>query len=159
MIDQFGNWRADFPGQQPFQDPQFVRLYGQQPTQPTQTGQQSTPQVQRSAAMTLPTIHAEIVQVEGEAAATQYPVGAGMSQMMMAKDESAIYIKEATVNGYTLNVFEKRPPAPQAAPFNPAEYVRLDALPEIVEKQVQAVLAAIQPAKTARGKKETEATE
>ena len=158
MVDQFGNWRPDFPGQQPYMDPQFARFYGQQPAQ---TARQVEPQQQTvaAAAMTPPTIHAEIVQVEGEAAAAQYPVGAGMSQMMIARDESAIFVKTATASGYTLDVFEKRPPAPQPAPFNPAEYVRLDALPGLVTAEVQAALSAMQPTKTMRSKKETEAAE
>lgn len=160
MVDQFGNWRPDFPGQQPYMDPQFTRFYGQQ--SPGQSGQPAAPQTQRQAAasvMTPPTIHAEIVQVDGEQAATQYPVGAGMSQMMIARDDSAIFVKTATANGYALDVFEKRPPAPQPAPFNPDEYVRITALPGIVAAEVQAALAAMQPAKTGRGKKDSEAAE
>lgn len=158
MVDQFGGWRADYPGQQPWMDPQFTRVYGQQQNIP----QQNNPQQQQTAAspmMTPPTIHAEIVQVDGEQAAHQYPVGAGASQMMMAKDESAIFVKAATANGYTLEVFDKRPPAPTPPPFNPAEYVRLDALPGLVAAEVQAVVAAMQPTKATRPKKETEAAE
>ncbi len=134
----------------------------QQYQQPTQPVQQAAPQPQNSAlatAMTPPTIHAEIVQVDGETAATQYPVGIGMSQMMIARDDSAIFVKTATANGYTLDVFDKRPPAPQPVPFNPDEYVRLSALPELVAAEVQAAVAAMQPAKTTRSKKETEAAE
>lgn len=109
--------------------------------------------------MTPPTIHAEIVQVDGEQAAAQYPVGAGSSQMMIARDESAIFIKTGTANGYTLAVFARRPPAPESAPFNPAEYVRLDALPGLITAEVQAALAAMQPVKPARAKKDTGAAE
>lgn len=156
MVDQFGNWRPDFPGQQPYMDPQFTRFYGQQPGQ---ASRQPEPQHQTTApaAMTPPTIHAEIVQVDGDQAAAQYPVGAGASQMMIARDESAIFVKTATPNGYTLDVFEKRPPAPQAAPFNPAEYVRLEALPGIIAAEVQAAIVAMQPTKNTRAKNETEA--
>ena len=159
MVDQYGRWFPDYPGQQPFMDPQFTRLHGQQSAQ---AAQQGVPQPQQPATvgtMTPPTIHAEIVQVDGETAAAQYPVGAGMSQMMIARDESAIFVKTATANGYTLDVFEKRPPAPQAAPFNPAEYVRLDALPGIVAAEVQAAIAAMKPTRNARSKNETEAAE
>lgn len=158
MIDQFGAWRPDYPGQQPWMDPQFVRMYGQQNGQPVQ---QPAPQQQNAvaSAMTPPTIHAEIVQVDGEQAASQYPVGAGMSQMMMARDESAIFVKTATANGYTLDVFDKRPPAPTPPPFNPSEYVRIDALPALVAAEVQAAVAAMQPVKSTKPKKETEAAE
>lgn len=144
MVDTLGNWRPDFPGQQPYMDPQFVRIYGQPPAQ---TARQAEPQQQTApaVAMTPPAI--------------QYPVGAGMSQMMIARDETAIFVKTATANGYTLEVFDKRPPAPQPAPFNPDEYVRLSALPGIVAAEVQSVLAAMQPGKPTRPKKETEAAE
>lgn len=165
MVDQYGRWFPDFPGQQPYMDPQFARVHGQQ--QPTPAAQQpAPPQQQPSAAtaMTPPTIHAEIVQVDGEQAAEQYPVGAGASQMMIARDDSAIFVKTALPNGqYTLDVFVKRPPAPEAAPFNPSEYVRLDALPALVAAEVQAAMAALtplnSPTKSARGKKGTEETE
>lgn len=160
MVDQFCNWRPDYPGQQPWMDPQFARMYVQQ--HPVQTLQQPAQQQQQQAAqpmMTPPTIHAEIVQVDSEQAAAQYPVGAGMSQMMMARDESAIFVKTATANGYTLDVFDKRPPAPTPPPFNPSEYVRIDALPTLVAAEVQAAMATMQPTKAARTKKETEAAE
>lgn len=160
MVDQFGTWRPDFPGQQPWMDPQFVRMYGQQPAQTPQ--QPAQPQQQPQAApqtMTPPTIHAEIVQVDGEQVASQYPVGAGASQMMMARDESAIFIKEATQNGYRLVIYDRRPEAPPAPPFNPSEYVRLDALPDLVAVQVQAAVAAAMPAKQTRAKKDAEAAD
>lgn len=88
--------------------------------------------------MSPPTIHAEIVQVDGEQAAANFPVGAGASQMMMAKDESAIFVKTAGANGTTLDVFVKRPPAPPAPVFRPEEYIRKDE----AEKLIQAILAA-----------------
>lgn len=159
MVDQFGGWRADYPGQQPWNDPQFIRIYGQQQTstQPNSQSQQPT----ATTSMTRPIIHAEIVQVEDEQAAAQYPVGVGASQMMIARDESTIFVKTAMQNGkYTMDVFVKRPPAPEPTPFNPAEYVRLDALPALVAAEVRAAIAAtIQPVKPARGKKETEASD
>lgn len=94
--------------------------------------QQQQPQMQQAQTMTLPTIHAEIVQVENEQAAASYPVGAGSSQMMMARDDSAIYVKTATANGFTLDVFEKRVKSPQNAIFDPAEYVRKDEIETLV---------------------------
>ena len=97
---------------------------------------QAQPQPQQ---MTPPTIRAEIVQVEGEEAAKSFPVGAGTSQMMISRDETAIFIKSATTNGQTvLDVYEKRPPAPPAPVFDPSEYVRRDE----VERLVAAALAA-----------------
>lgn len=59
--------------------------------------------------MSPPTIHADIVQVSGEAEAMSYPVAAGSSQMMMDKDDSAIYIKFAYANSQpTLEIFRKQ---------------------------------------------------
>lgn len=98
-----------------------------------QAAQQQTAQM-----MTPPTIHAEIIQVDGESAAMNYPVGAGSSQMMIARDDSAIYVKTATPNGQaTLDVFVKRPQKPAQAAFDPENYVTRDEL----EKRLQAILA------------------
>lgn len=84
--------------------------------------------------MTLPTIRAEIIQVDGEQSAAQYPVGAGASQMMIARDDSAIFVKTVAQNGgsYTLDVFVKRPPAPPAPKFEPGDYVRKDELEALI---------------------------
>lgn len=162
MVNQYGQWIPDYPGQQPNMDPQFLRLYGQQ--QPgTQTAAQTQPMQQQ--AMTRPTIHAEIIQVsngeQGEQEVSQYPVGVGQSQMFIAQDESVIFVKEATANGCIIDVYPKRPPAPTPPPFNPAEYVRIDALPDIVAAEVQAALAAaMPPVRTVRTtKKEPEVAE
>ena len=77
----------------------------QQPMQP----QQPAPQ-----AMTPPMIHADIIQVAGEAEADAYPIAAGSPpQMMMSRDESEIYIKTMLASGqHELTVYAKRAPAP-----------------------------------------------
>lgn len=104
----------------------------QNPYQQQYQQQMQQYQQQQQVMMTPPTIHAEIVQVDGEQAASAYPVGAGMSQMMIARDDSAIYIKSATANGATLDVYVRRPPEPPAPKFDPAEYVRRDELAAIL---------------------------
>lgn len=112
------NPQSYFPvGYAAAQMPQQMQMPMYQP-QMSQPVQQTQPQM-----MTPPTIHAEIVQVDGEEAAANYPVGAGASQMMIAKDDSAIFVKTAGANGATLDVFVKRPPAPPAPAFDPALYV------------------------------------
>ena len=74
--------------------------------------------------MTPPTSRAEIVQVDNEQAAANYPVGAGASQMMIARDDSAIFVKTATPNGqYTLDVFLKRAPTPVEPPIDTKQVV------------------------------------
>lgn len=126
---------------QPYQamnNPAFPTGY--QPAWNPQTYQQQ----QMGQTMTPPTIRAEIVQVDGEEQAAQYPVGAGASQMMIAKDDSAIFVKTAGQNGTTLDVFVKRPPAPPA--------------PEpdfCTREEVEAMIAAALPKRPA--KKEAEA--
>lgn len=94
---------------------------------------------QQQQMMTPPTIRAEIVQVDNEQAAANYPVGAGASQMMIAKDDSFIAVKTATPNGqYTLDVFVKRPPAPPEPAFDPSLYVRRDEVAELIKNALTA---------------------
>jgi hypothetical protein len=64
--------------------------------------------------MTPPIVHADIIQVNGEQDAAAYPVAAGASQMMIARDESAIFVKTAYANGQTgMEVFVRRKQQPQ----------------------------------------------
>lgn len=127
---------------------QVAQAAFQQPNMTQQMpGTQMSPANQPAPMMTPPTIRAEIVQVEDEKAASNFPVGAGASQMMIARDESAIFIKSAMANGQTtLDVFEKRPPAPPAPAFDPEQYVRKDEL----EMLVSAALASQQSEQAAR---------
>lgn len=119
MIDRMGNWYPDYPGQQPLQDQAFVRTFG--------IGQQG--QAQQTPALTPPTIHADIVQVEGPEGIERYPLAAGATQMFMTKDEQLILIRTQLQNGqHTDEIYDRRPPAPPAAPINPADFVRRDEL-------------------------------
>lgn len=79
------------------------------------------PQQAQQQMMTPPTIHAEIVQVSNKSEAMNFPVGAGQAQMMMAKDDSAIFIKTAFANGQS-NIVEyiRKAPDPETPP---ADYV------------------------------------
>lgn len=52
--------------------------------------------------MTPPTIHAEIVQVGSKEEGKNFPVGVGSSQMMMMKDDSAIFIKTVLANNQSV---------------------------------------------------------
>lgn len=143
-------WNNGFPATYGQTFPQGYPMNQPNPyaQQMAQTGfQQPTAQQQPAQMMTPPTIRAEIVQVEDEKAASNFPVGAGASQMMIARDESAIFIKSAMANGQTtLDVFEKRPPAPPAPTFDPEQYVRKDEL----EMLVSAALATQQSEQAAR---------
>lgn len=69
----------------------YQPFYPQYQQPPIQQPQQQT--------MTPPTIRAEIIQVGSKTEAANFPVGAGQTQMMIMKDDSAIYIKSAFANG------------------------------------------------------------
>ena len=87
--------------------------------------------------MSPPTIRAEIVQVENEQAAANYPVGTGMSQMMIARDDSAIFVKSVSPNGATMDVYIRRPPAPPEPKFVPGEYVRKDEIAALIAEAMK----------------------
>lgn len=79
--------------------------------------------------MSPPTIHADIVQVSGEQEALNYPVAAGSTQMMIDRDDSAIYIKSAYANGQpTLEVYRKEEKTETPAP----DYVTKEELAELL---------------------------
>ena len=104
-----------FPINYPQYYPQQFQ-YPQQNMQPQNVQQQNLPQQNLGAAqmMTPPTIHAEIVQINGKDEAVNFPVGTGQSQMMMTKDDSAIFIKTAYANGQsTLIKYTKEEVKPQ----------------------------------------------
>lgn len=125
MMPAFNAFPATYPGQ--MYAPQYQPVY-----QPVQQQTQHPQQM-----MTPPTIRAEIVQVDGEDAAKTFPVGAGASQMMIARDDSAIFVKTAMANGQTtLDVYVKRPPAPPAPVFDPADYVRRDELESLIKAAI-----------------------
>jgi len=143
MVDRFGNWYPDFPGQQPFQDPAYMRAYSQQ-NQPAQQTQQQ--------GLTPPTIRAEIVQVDSLDAIDRFPMAAGTSQMFMTKDEAAIVVRSMYANGqHNDDIYDKRPPAPPAPTLNPADYVRKDELEALIADALQ---AQTDPRKTTTKKEE-----
>lgn len=132
MIDQLGRWYPDFPGQQPYQDPAYMRVMGQQQAQQAQQ-----PAAQQM--MTPPTIRAEIVQVDAMEAIDRFPMAAGTSQMFMTKDEKNIVVRSMYANGqHSDEIYDKRPPAPPAPTLNPADYVRKDELQALIAEAMQA---------------------
>lgn len=133
MLDRFGNWYPDYPGQQPHQDPAYMRVHGQQLQQNAQQDQQNRQM------MTPPTIRAEIVQVDNLAAIDRFPMAAGTSQMFITKDEGNIVVRSMYANGqHTDEIYDKRPPAPPAPVLNPDDYIRRDEFPALIAKVMQA---------------------
>lgn len=116
---------------------QPAQIYYPQQQQPIQQVQQP---VQQS--MTPPTIHAEIIQVENEQVAESHPMSAGTSQMMIAKDDSAIYVKTMYANGqYNMDVYLKRPATPKKPEIDMGAYVTRDEL----ENRLKEILKAQKP--------------
>lgn len=96
---------------------QFYQPQYQQPYNSFQSGNNQMQQQAQSQMMTPPTIHAEIVQIADRAEALNFPVGAGQAQMMIAKDDSAIFVKTAFANGQSnLVEYVKKAPEPQTPP-------------------------------------------
>lgn len=103
-----------YPGaaQMPMYGQQMAQPGFQQPLPGTQMSQANQP----SPVMTPPTIRAEIIQIEDEAAVDRFPLAAGASQMFMTRAEDKIIIKTMGQDGpMPLVVYEKRPPAPPCA--------------------------------------------
>ena len=93
---------------------QFYQPQYQVPYNSFQSGNNQMQQQAQSQMMTPPTIHAEIVQIADRAEALNFPVGAGQAQMMIAKDDSAIFVKTAFANGQSnLVEYVKKAPEPQ----------------------------------------------
>lgn len=90
-----------------------------QPQMQNQQYQQQTNQ------MSPPTIHAEIIQINGEQEVKDYPVAAGCTQMFMSKDDTSIFIKSAYANQPAQIVrYNKIEPIIE----NPPDYVTKDEL-------------------------------
>ena len=146
MINQFGQFIPDYPGQQYYQDPAYMRYIGQQ-------HQQTVPQMQQTQQPQQPqqsTRMVEVVPADTERAAQEFPVAAGATQMIIGRDDSFIAVKAVSVTGQvTFDIYDKRPPAPPVQPLNPDDYVRRD--------EISALIAdALKQAKTGRKTAPTE---
>ncbi len=171
MLDASGRWYPDWPGQQPYQDPAYIRAYGQNGFN-NQPGQQNgnfqngnnhnafQQQQQPTQMMTPPTIRAEIIQVDDETAVDRFPLAAGASQMFMTRAEDKIIIKTMGQDGpMPLVIYDKRPPAPPAPKFDPSEFMRRDEAQKIIAEQVETLLSAALTAQKAPQRKQTQEVE
>ena len=83
------------------------------------------------------TKYVEVAPVQSVQEAEAAPMAAGASSLFFANDDSFICVKSVGVNGQvSFNVYDKRPPAPAAPVFNPAEYVRKDELQTLIQAAV-----------------------
>ena len=121
MINQFGQFIPDYPGQQYYQDPSYMRYMAQQHQQPIHQAQQA--QQQPSSRMV------EVVPASSEQAAKEFPVPAGATQMIIGNDDSFIAVKAVSMTGQiTFDIYDKRPPAPPEKPIDLGLFVTRDEL-------------------------------
>ena len=156
MVDQYGRWYPDYPGQQPWQDPAYMRAVGQ-PAQGQHPGMQPGTQMaspNQPAQDPTPTIRTEIKQVDSIEAISKCPPAPGTTGAYMTKDDKIIVFRSMYANGeYTDKIYDERPPAPPAPKFNPAEYVRRDEAEKFIKETIAAYIASTQQAKLAKEEK------
>ena len=120
-----------------YQPAQIFYPQQQQPIQQHQSIQQPSQQM-----LTPPTIHAEIIQVDNEQVAENHPMQAGTSQMMIAKDDSAIFVKTMYANGqYNMDVYLKRPSSTKKPDIDMDAYITR----EEFEDRLKTILEAQKP--------------
>lgn len=147
MVDQYGNWRPDYLGQQPWMDPQFSRLYGQQQTagqtpqqqpimQPRQTmmqGQQ--PVMAQQTQSSFVSDNSNIIWVSDAKEADGYPLAPNSAVEMRDKNNQFLYVKQRDASGrpnmeaYRLTPIDLSQAVAtpvQSAQTSPVEYVPLD---------------------------------
>lgn len=154
MVDQYGRWYPDYMGQQPFQDPAYMRAIGQQvQNQQVQPGTQMSSANQQD--MT-PTIRTEIKQVDSIDAVSRTPPAPGTTGAYMTKDEQTIIFRSMYANGeYKDRIYDMRPPAPPAPKFDPALYVRRDEIASLVDDALAVRIAAAQQKQSQLTKEES----
>lgn len=145
MVNQYGQFIPDYPGQQPFQDPAYMRYISQQQHQQPFQGQQYQQQQAPQSRMT------EVFPAASEKTVLDFPVASGNTVLFIATDDSFTAIKEVSVAGQiTIQFYDKRPPAPSEKPFDPAVFVTREELD-------QRLAALSGPAKRPVKKEEIEA--
>lgn len=116
----------------------YQPFYPQYPQQPQPQQQMMTP----------PTIRAEIVQVGSKTEAANFPVGAGQTQMMIMKDDSAIFIKSAFANGQAnLDEYIRKPPEPEKPT---ADYITREEFEQRISALQRKVVSNEQPVSISR---------
>ena len=147
IAGRYGSYQGNYPASYaPTMNGYGMQGYGWPGMQ--QAGQAMQPVV-NTPQMTLPTVHADILQVEDEAAMELQPVNAGTSQMMISKDETVIGVKSVLANGEsTLDIYRKQPKA--AKPAEPDYITR-----EEFESRIAAMIRAAEPVREICNEPET----
>lgn len=110
----------------------YLQAYIQALQQQFPNAQQQAPQ------MSMPTIHADIIQVRGQDVVDRYSVGVGQSQMFITQDENTVFVKTGTENGHDLVIYDKRPPVPPAPVIDPQMYVTREELEKLLSSRKEA---------------------
>lgn len=124
MINSFGQFVPDYPGQQYYQDPAYIRYMGQQQAQarPQQNGGRSV----------------EVEPADSVQAALDFPVAAGATKIIIGKDDSFVVVKSVSVAGQvTVDVYDRRPPEQPAKAVDMGEYVRKDEIRALVAEAIR----------------------
>lgn len=113
MIDAYGRWFPDYPGQSMYQDPAYLRAIRQQPYQNAQNVpaiNQNTQQAQTPAqtANAQQSANNGLVWVQGMEGAKAHFVTAGATVMLMDSEGDRFYLKSSDMSGMPLplRVFE-----------------------------------------------------
>lgn len=111
-------------------NPYFPTGYNSYQPMAQQYGIPTPQQIQQPQSFSQPTIHAEIVQINGdEDEANKFPVPTGGTQMMINKTEDKIFIKTVYANNQSnLDVYIKQPNAPVQKQPNFDDFVTWDKL-------------------------------
>ena len=88
----------------------YLQQYMQMLQQMAGTMNQPAPVQPAPQPMTPEMIHADIVPVDRVEDVEKFSVGNGQSQMFMARDDSAIFIKTGSQRGSTIVCYDRRPP-------------------------------------------------
>ena len=130
MINQYGQFVPDYPGQQYYQDPAYMRYMGQQQAQarPQQNGGRSVEEVGFVWGQ----------QNDSVQAALDFPIAAGATKIIIGKDDSFVVVKSVSVAGQvTADVYDRRPPEPPAKAVDMGEYVRKDEIRALVAEAIR----------------------
>lgn len=131
MVDPYRErWYPDYPGQRMEDDPQYINWLSAR-----QGRQLQQPQPQTPAPQMTPYIDARMLQVNAIAEAEAFRLEPGQSQLFYTADRTAFIVKEQGQTGYNLLIYDRRPPEPQKAPIDPAQFVTWNEL----EKRLEAI--------------------
>lgn len=111
MVDRYGNWQPDYWGQQPWMDPQYSRLYGQQ--QPSGQTAQQQPMIQtrhpmmqnqqpvmtQQAQSNFVSDNSNIIWVSDAKEADSYPLAPNSAVEMRDKNNQFLYVKQRDASG------------------------------------------------------------